>query len=691
MKKILTIILLLATVNIALANSPKAVIKDILKEDNLGAWENLNRIPVEERNGLYLLAKAMYDIIIDGDSGSNMLIGYKLFSDNYDMIKNHEDLPSLMKSCNTTIESIKSILDINSAEYVYKSNSVEVYEEYIPMARRALHPELETIEYKYAILCQKDDVCYNFLKDYPTSAYKTEVRTLLGKLLAAGDEHTIKQFITDFPDYEDIATLKARLTELQYARVSQSSDLKQIRIFVDEHPEHPQVGALKQKMADIEFPTLGDSYEELKRFRDYYGDSVTQSAAVNSKLLVYDIINSGDIKMIISYVKTNGYDKYYSQFMRSLYRNNGYYILTPNINEVSLIRFADNRGKVGYMDFNGQIVIAPQFDSGYTTSYFEDAYSNTMAKEFMLQRSYAAVCLNGKWGVINTKGEFFIEPKYVDIKLDNHNVYGCVLKDTSDIVWFDTTTYDYTGAIIRSNEQTFLMEADFQYNKDVDIKPLPKKRRITYVSPRYGYIKRENTIINTAGESNVIVDKVIKGVTENIALCNCKENGTDRRYFVNLDRLTTSSRIKPCDYDDVGKISCGLIAVRKGDKVGFINEQLDEVIPLKYGCDATLPMFTCGVAAVKDDSGRFILINTAGERVSELSYQQLTALGSNGRSSNPGLFIEQSESGSNARYRIIDTDGSPLTPWIEKYPTVVDNCAIVVGAEQTTQHYFYKL
>lgn len=74
--------------------------------------------------------------------------------------------------------------------------------------------------------------------------------------------------------------------------------------------------------------------------------------------------------------------------------------------------------------------------------------------------------------------------------------------------------------------------------------------------------------------------------------------------------------VKP-KYDQAIDFSEGLARVGKDGKYGYVNENGDEIIPLKY---TSASSFTYGVAAVKDQNGDAYFILPSGARLQDASY-----------------------------------------------------------------------
>jgi|WetSurMetagenome_2_1015567.scaffolds.fasta_scaffold260154_2 hypothetical protein len=71
------------------------------------------------------------------------------------------------------------------------------------------------------------------------------------------------------------------------------------------------------------------------------------------------------------------------------------------------------KNKIGYADVNGQVIIKPQFDFAlpFKYGYAIVVYGGKNITDGEYQRR-----VGGKWGVINTSGEFIAKPIYDEIR-----------------------------------------------------------------------------------------------------------------------------------------------------------------------------------------------------------------------------------------------------------------------------------
>ncbi|MCD8379615.1 MAG: WG repeat-containing protein [Lachnospiraceae bacterium] len=107
------------------------------------------------------------------------------------------------------------------------------------------------------------------------------------------------------------------------------------------------------------------------------------------------------------------------------------------------LRFTDENGLIGYLDYEtGEVEIEPQFTyasaydryyilvgddtgkwfiSGEDGEQISDVYED--AQDFSIQNVYAAVKINGKWGIVNSDFQIVLEPEF-DFVDGIDDIYG---------------------------------------------------------------------------------------------------------------------------------------------------------------------------------------------------------------------------------------------------------------------------
>lgn len=671
MKRLAIVISLLFASQTIMAQSPKAVIKGLSENDIIANTERLEKITDKVREKMpemcYLAEAALLNM--HDQVGTNKLAGYEILSGHIDAIRSSENIEKTFSGLDTSLEEVITTIEQESFDYLMTLNSERNYVLYISWAKRGNHPQLANIEsrlehlrYKNTLAGSSVEDCDFFLSNYPKSKYLQEIsehRTTLlyDEAMRSNDEELIAHFIESYANYHNIEQAKQHLMALRYDRIfnAKVTSLKQMKWFVEQYPSHPNLGAIKQQMADIEFESVPSTCDSLIEFISYYGD-VEQRAEAQRRLHLARVVEQGNVRDLVEYVRGYGYDIFYSMMIRNIYKHCKRYIVTPDITDVTLLRFATEDGHIGYMDLDGNVVIEPIYDAR-TVDFGIGNYNNTMLSEFTSRRNYVALSLNGCWGVINDKGESIIEHKYQAITIFNNQIYAVpdILAGESanfDVIAYVCDVYSPNGKLVARSETTewddVLPYRAFVGNDGI--------RRGTYISPKYCYDMRDgiSQIINLEGDCYECDWKIVSGITDNIAIVEVEDNGGTKRYFANLD---TRTLIQESPYSKVYPMSCGRAAVYvEGKGYGFIDENLKLTIPAQYNLDKATK-FNCGLMVVRNDDNTYSLINTNGEALfTTQSIIEDISAGMGDEFNQVGLFML-----SNGNiYTIIDTTGSIL-------------------------------
>lgn len=670
------------------AQNPKAVLKSVAEGDiekGIEKYAKINDKTLNKQPEACILAKSAL-LAMSEQEGESKVRGYELLAQNIGSIRASEDVAKLCKSLGLSLEELITAIEEQSLEYVVGVDSEELYVDYLDDARKGKHSKLSDIErrlehVRYQNIMQSESVerCTEFLKEYPESEYRTDVvkhRTTLyyKSAMSSNDEATLEQFIAEYPDYKLTTNVRERLMTLRYERITSSGDIEQMKGFVAMYPQHPELESLKQRMADIEFPTLQSTCEALEAFIAYYPNA-KQTTEATKRLCIAKVAEQGSIKHFVEYVRTNGYDELYPTMLRHIYNKSKRYIITPDLSDVTLIHFANENGLSGYMDLEGNVVIEAVY-SCERPEYGKGLYNTFMLSEFTTYRSVAATKLNGKWGVLDSKGGKVVEHKYEQISIIDNKIYAVSdISDTAtdesggDDVGYYCDVYDYEGNVVSTNELTFFT-LDYQqaYREFVNNEGITLG---TYLTPKYCLTYDNNVIklVDRAGKGRKINWDTDEGVTDNIVVIDLNENGMKGRYFVDISSFRA---IKKCPYHRVYAMNSGRAMVFDGSKYGFINEKLELVIPCEFDID-TATSFNCGAMVVADGE-KWGLINTKGEYILRDMDNILDIRGEKSQGYNlPGVFITRK----GRTYSVVDATGATLAQ-IESYynPTVTGNYII---------------
>lgn len=257
-----------------------------------------------------------------------------------------------------------------------------------------------------------------------------------------------------------------------------------------------------------------------------------------------------------------------------------------------LARFED-KGKYGYIDKKGFIVIEPKFDFAFD---FRD--------------DYARVIVDGKFGFIDKKGEYLIEPKF-DInkyyvhdliegfaKINNKELELSYINSKGEII----LDFEYTNAPFSSSiGNNRLIVAKKNNNGQIKYGVVDDKGKII-IPIKYNKIRMlrdvetkeyfNEYLVVSDGDKGLVMDR-----DGNILLDNVKYH-----YF---------------------NFHNGLALVKKNNKFGYINTKFEYVIEpifdeIKYSFRATKK----DLAIVKLN-GKYSIINKKGKFVAEPKYAEI--------------------------------------------------------------------
>jgi hypothetical protein len=657
MKRATTIIaiFLLAIASLE-AQSPRVVLKSIVEGDKLKAVERLEKINIKTRNEMpemCLLAEAAVLCMAD-QTLSDMMHGYDKFATHRESILTSENLEKVFKGSDISLEEIIQRIESNSYDAVKAENSEESYRKYLALAIKGEHTELEDIKLQLEYVVHENvlkqrsvEACDEFIAEFPTSKHVEAIKRHRAKILYdnamnSSNEEILERFIAEYPDYERLSDVTTRLMDMRYKRIVRSENIEQMRWFVDLYPNYKEISRLKQVMANIEYPTLKDSREELEAFIAYY-PNVRQISEVKSRLNICKIVEECNIGEIFRYIKQHGYEPSYTRMQRAIFEKHGQLILTDDITKVSLVRFCNKEGKVGYLNLEGRVVVAAEYEYRAYVGMGIPSDKSRDVFECLASRGLAIVIKEGKYGAINSRGEVIIPTQYRDIAFLNNEV-ACVVSTESNNngQWNNTTyvctTYDYQGTKLEDERryETGYGNASLNnwdttwFNTNVSIKDsLDEWEKSIYVNGKYvgtaygGFhtltpnyrwfqVKGDEKINVIARNGNVVTLNFhsydIEIIYDNIIMAESISSGN--RCVIDLDKQSIISKDK---FREMYPMSCNMILVQYIDNsFGFVNRSLSTAITERYDRAYS---FSCGTAAVIK-GGIGYLINSEGKQVS---------------------------------------------------------------------------
>jgi serine/threonine protein kinase len=296
----------------------------------------------------------------------------------------------------------------------------------------------------------------------------------------------------------------------------------------------------------------------------------------------------------------------------------------------------EKKGKYGFVDEKGKLVIAIKYDYAY--SFYEGlasvklngkwGYIDGKGQEIIrlkyddadvyFKEGLARVELNRKYGYINNKGQEIISLKYdggdsfseslACVKLNGK--YGFINKTGEEII---PLKYDYANSFSEGLASVKLNGKSGFINKIGEIViPLKYNYALTYSEERaWVMLNHKWGLINKTGQE-ITPLKYDWALHFSERLAYVELNG--KYGFINK----TGEEIIPLKYDGGDSFSEGLAGVELNGKYGFINKTGEVIIPFKYG---KADSFSEGLARV-ELNGKYGFINKTGEVIIPFKYDK---------------------------------------------------------------------
>lgn len=702
MKRLTTLLIAIFAICSLSAQTPRAVIKEVLDGDRYKAQEKFDKLNDKSKSKtpeLCALAEAL--LLSQYETSDERLFrAYEILSNNWDAIRSSTDLYKLMKGCDTTLDALRMTIEQRSLSHIKYIDTEQRWRDYLALALAASHSDIGRIEQGLKDCIYNDSVEANtvaaydrFLELYPTSEYSDDVvarRTILlyDEAMTTTDESIVEKFVKEFPNYEHTGNVERRLMNMRYERVTTVGTLEELQWFLAIYPDHEQRGYIRQLMADKVYPTLEESVAAFEQFIADYPDA-QQIDEAKYRLEVLKINLNKSRNDIVAYIVKYGYDRNYPRFLRYLVEEHDIYLHNSDIARLSMLRYRTSEGKEGYLSLEGDIVIEAKFDA--TSQYSFPVYSdqNELPHDFRRDRNLAIVTSNDKWGVLKSNGEWFIEPNYLSIaflekeiicakRIESNGYEDCYSDE------YICCTYTYEGNILRDNYSVYhdpgmpmLRSYDTKWF-DADITILRNSdgwtdsmydengsiiassiTGLTQLTPDYkSYTSADGAVyaIDRNGDYKWFRFRefTLRHIKDNIIFGVSNEG---RNALIYLDE----GKIYYQDYKKMETMSHGRIATKfDDDSWGYLDSDFNTIVKgYKYATS-----FVCGVAVICDDKG-WHLIDLQGNSVGGI-YEALMPI--NGY---PGLFC----AGIGGKFGIIDSYGDIVVP-LENEPTfVVQNVA----------------
>jgi len=343
----------------------------------------------------------------------------------------------------------------------------------------------------------------------------------------------------------------------------------------------------------------------------------------------------------------------------------------------------EEKSKLGLVDLQGKIVLAPTFNSIEEKQPYFIACSKTKGcsvynenLQLVLKGGYNSIELgcegqfivkkNGKYGVVSEKGAVILPLKYNKIN-SNKNGYTVKLNEKAGLFnsegkeiipisyhWVYTSKIDDNIPIVAK-----LNDNNAGYINTKNEWVIPPTYRDAFAF-RQGLAKvmevRDYIYINLKGEPVIQdFDADVIEPSDNTYIVGVRKKCKYMVYDLNGNLLDTYDLLRknlsgnaifavkkggkwgyidgygkviiPLEYEEVGNFSEGLAAVHKDGKCGYINLKNEVVIPIEF-TNRGVGSFKNGVAEYYDDRG-IGLINLKGEIIAEPKYNSIEYINGN--------------------------------------------------------------
>lgn len=267
--------------------------------------------------------------------------------------------------------------------------------------------------------------------------------------------------------------------------------------------------------------------------------------------------------------------------------------------------------------------------------FIKKGKNNTTQKN--ITNSYISVFTNGKWGVINSKGEYVLEPKYDNmITIPNASKDIFVIQENVDL-----EKGTFTSKAINSKETTL-------FNGYENVEPVQRIDKSNVVSyddnvfkvsrdGKYGLINASGVELLDCVYDSITPIKYIKNSFETIK--DGKKGVVDNSGNIIIDNLYTEVSALTDKYED------GYIVKDAKQKYGVINYNKKQVLECKY--DEIKNIYGNNMYVVKVGK-ELQIINSNGELITKSGFDEVISIDKN-------IIIKKS-----GKYGILSSEGKEL-------------------------------
>ena len=603
----------------------KEYFEKTMEKEPAGSAFGMSKIYSAKKSQFYDVDKA-FEFILIADSS------YKLLSDKEMIELNGYDVTE------ASIRRVKVYLAITYFERATEINTVEGYQNFIDE-----HPNGEDVEeaeklrnhlaYLKAVETNVMEDYALFMKNYPNaldyaSAKKKFQLLEYEKLTREGDAFSYQAFIKHKPEnpYTDDAQ------EVVYEIYTKDKTSDSYEKFIAENPDNKNIelawkSLFKLRTSKFTPASISEFMIDYPAYPDY--NSLKEDLLLSQTILIpakmgdlwgyVDTLGAWQIKPKFSWAShfTEG-KALVGFFGKTVFVNKrGGLVFSYLFDDAALfnndLAVVEMEEKMGVINFLGDTVIPITYDEigvfseGLIYAGIDDKYGyfDEAGKEivpFVYESAFdfvnnkAIVKSKGKYGVINMVGQQLVPPVYEYIYLDSN---GFVAKHG-----------DVFGLISYAGDTLM----PFEYSA---ISTFSNNRAIAVKGDKYQYVNQQGKVVIN---SSFPYDETTMNFSAfKNGYARVKSNG---KVGV-ID--TEGESIFPAIFMDVGYYNPLLTPIRKLDKWGFADENVDLKIPYMYNYAYN---FVDGYAIVENDSTQ-ALINKMNEEIIPFGYNEITVIDSN--------------------------------------------------------------